>query len=59
METFEQKLATLDRPITVKELAESLSLTSETICDWITQKRLPAYRVGKTWRFEPSEILKW
>jgi excisionase family DNA binding protein len=59
METFAEKLAARERPITVRELAESLSLTDETICDWIAQKRLPAYRVGKSWRFEPREILEW
>ena len=53
METFEEQLAAFERPITVRELAESLTVTQETICDWIKQKRLPAYRVGKCWRFEP------
>jgi excisionase family DNA binding protein len=59
METFAEKLAAFERPITVKELSEILSLTEETICDWIAKKRLPAFRVGRAWRFEPREILDW
>jgi excisionase family DNA binding protein len=59
VETLAQKLAAFDRPITVKELAQMLSLTDETICDWIKQKRLPAHRVGKSWRLEAIEVLKW
>ena len=59
METLEQKLMAFERPITVKELAEMLSLTDETICDWIKRRRLPAYGVGKSWRFEAREILEW
>jgi excisionase family DNA binding protein len=59
MITLEQRLVEFERPITVRELAESLSLTDETICDWIARKRLPAYRVGKSWRFEPREVLEW
>ena len=59
METFEEKLAALDRPLTVGELAGILGVAPYTIRDWIKQRRLPAYRIGNSWRFEPREIADW
>ena len=59
METLEQRLAAYERPITVEELCGLLSINNETVYDWIKAKRLPAYRVGKFWRFEPQELIEW
>jgi excisionase family DNA binding protein len=60
METLQQKLAAYERPITVEELCELLTINNETVYDWIKgPQRLPAYRLGKFWRFEPCEILAW
>jgi excisionase family DNA binding protein len=59
MTTFEQKLEELDRPMTADELCSRLSLTRDTLYDWTKRKKTPAYRIGKEWRFEPAEILKF
>jgi excisionase family DNA binding protein len=46
--------------MTVEELCAELSINNETVYDWIKgPQRLPAYRVGKFWRFEPRDILDW
>lgn len=44
---------------TVEEIAKHLSVSKETIYRWLERKRIPAHKVGKLWRFSPSEIDSW
>jgi excisionase family DNA binding protein len=60
MTTLAERLAAYERPMTVEELCAELSINNETVYDWIKAKRLPApFKVGKSWRFEPRDILDW
>jgi excisionase family DNA binding protein len=59
MTTLAERLKGYDRPLTVDELCYELTVSPETIYDWIRRKRLDAYRVGKSWRFEPRNVLEW
>jgi PTS system nitrogen regulatory IIA component len=36
-----------------------LSVSEKTIYRWISQGRLPAYKVGEQYRFNRSELLEW
>ena len=45
-----------DRWLTVKELAEYLGISKETIYRRLKNESIPAHRVGKGWRFKASEI---
>ena len=36
-----------------------LDVASVTIYRWLEKGRIPAHRVGKQWRFKPSEIDEW
>ncbi len=44
---------------TLKEVQEYLGVGRETILQWIAKRNLPAYKVGRLWKFKFSEIDEW
>lgn len=48
-----------DKIMTLEEVAEYLRLTPQTIYTWAQEKRIPAVKLGKEWRFKKSLIDKW
>lgn len=48
-----------DRWLSVEEIAQYLGISKETVYRWLEKKRIPAHRVGKLWKFKPSEIDDW
>lgn len=49
-----------DRYINLEELAEYLGVKPITIRKWLGgDKKLPAYKIGKLWKFKKSEIDEW
>lgn len=49
----------IDRYITLKETAEYLNVSKETLYLWVKEKKIPAYKLGRFWKFKISEIDKW
>ena len=47
------------RILTVRELAEFLQVDVSTIYRLVWTKELPAFRVGRDWRFKLDEIENW
>ena len=45
--------------VDTKIVADYLNINRQTVFAWISQKGLPAVRVGKAWRFKLSEIDSW
>jgi len=45
--------------LTVKDVANLLSVTEKTIYRWLKQGSLPAYRVTNHYRFNRAELLEW
>ena len=45
--------------LTIKEVAEYLKVTERTIYRLAAAKKIPAFKVGGTWRFRQSEIDRW
>lgn len=45
--------------LTVREVAEYLKVTERTIYRLATAKKLPAFKVGGTWRFSRADIDSW
>lgn len=43
----------------VNEIAEHLGVSKETIYRWLEREAIPAHRIGKLWKFKPSEVDKW
>jgi excisionase family DNA binding protein len=50
----------MDREImTIEEVAAYLRLKPQTIYKWAQEKRIPAAKLGKEWRFRRSLIELW
>ena len=45
--------------LTIDEVATYLRLTPQTIYKWAQEKRIPAVKLGKEWRFRRSIIDRW
>lgn len=45
--------------VTMKDVQEHLGARRETITQWIGKRNMPAYKVGRQWKFKLSEIDKW
>jgi len=45
--------------LTIEEVAAYLRLTPQTIYRWAQEKRIPAVKLGKEWRFRRSIIDRW
>ncbi|HZD41510.1 MAG TPA: helix-turn-helix domain-containing protein, partial [Terriglobales bacterium] len=45
--------------LTVKELAQYLRVNQYTVYRLVSQKKLPAYKVGSQWRFKRTAIDEW
>ncbi len=45
--------------LTVKELAEVLKLTEQTIQRYVLRKEIPFHKIMRAVRFRPSEINRW
>lgn len=45
--------------LTVDEVAAYLKLAKKTVYKLVAEKQIPAFRVGKFWRFKKSEIEHW
>jgi excisionase family DNA binding protein len=48
-----------DQILTVKEVAEYLKVNERTIYRLATEKKIPAFRVGSSWRFRKEEVEDW
>lgn len=48
-----------DKIMTLEEVADYLRLTPQTIYSWAQEKKIPAVKLGKEWRFKKSLIDKW
>jgi excisionase family DNA binding protein len=48
-----------DTIMTLEEVAEYLRLKPQTIYSWAQEKKIPAAKLGKEWRFKKSIIDKW
>ena len=58
MSSNERRLAP-NEILTIDEVAEYLRLTPQTIYKWAQERRIPAVKLGKEWRFRRSVIDKW
>lgn len=45
--------------MTLEEVAAYLRLKPQTIYTWAQDKRIPAAKLGKEWRFKKSMIDEW
>lgn len=48
-----------DRWLSVEEIADYLGVSKDTVYAWITTKGMPAYRVGRLWKFKKDAVDSW
>ena len=49
----------VEKWVTLKEIQEHLGVGRETILQWIAKRNMPAYKVGRLWKFKFSEVDVW
>lgn len=45
--------------LTVRDVSEMLQVSEKTVYRWLTERKLPAYRMSGQYRFNRAEILAW
>lgn len=53
------KKNTIENWSTLKEIQAYLGVGRETILKWIANADMPAYKVGRLWKFKISEVDEW
>ena len=48
-----------ERLLNVKQVAEYLQLKESTIYSWAQDAKIPAIKIGRTWRFRRSDLDAW
>ena len=48
-----------DKIMTLEEVADYLRVKPQTIYTWAQEKKIPAAKLGKEWRFKKSIIDEW
>ena len=48
-----------DDVLTLNEIAEYLKVTERTIYRMVADRKIPAFKVGGSWRFRLAEIDEW
>ena len=48
-----------DRWLSVDEIGDYLGIKRDTVYKWISDKELPAHKVGRLWKFKRDEVNTW
>lgn len=48
-----------DRWLSVKEIGTYLGVKRDTIYKWISEKNMPAHKIGRLWKFKKNEVDNW
>ncbi len=48
-----------DRWLSVDEIGEYLGVSRDTVYAWISNKGMPAQRIGRLWKFKRAEVDRW
>jgi len=48
-----------DRWLSVEEISVYLDVTKDTVHKWLSEKNLPAHKVGRLWKFKKEDVDMW
>lgn len=49
----------IEKWTSLKDVQAYLGVGRETILQWISKREMPAYKVGRLWKFKLSEVDEW
>lgn len=49
----------IEKWVTLKEIQNHLGVGRDTVLKWINNRNMPAYKVGRLWKFKISEVDDW
>ena len=47
------------RWLSVEQIAVYLGVSKDTVYAWISKRSMPAYRIGRLWKFRTDEVDQW
>lgn len=48
-----------DRWLSVEEIATYLGVSKDTVYNWINNKKMPAHKIGRLWKFKKDVVDEW
>lgn len=48
-----------DRWLSVDEIGEYLGIKRDTVYKWISEKDMPAHKIGRIWKLKKDEVDEW
>ncbi len=48
-----------DRWLAVDDISVYLGVKRDTVYKWISEKNMPAHKIGRLWKFKKDEVDKW
>jgi len=48
-----------DRWLSVDDIASYLGIKRDTVYKWISEKQMPAHRMGRLWKFRKKQVDAW
>ena len=48
-----------DRWLSVDEIGDYLGIKRDTVYKWISEKCMPAHKVGRLWKFKKEQVDTW
>jgi len=48
-----------DRWLSVDEIGDYLGIKRDTVYKWISDKGMPAHKIGRLWKFKKDEVDEW
>jgi len=55
----ENKNTEMEKWVNLEDIAVYLGVSNDTVRGWVRQGKLPAYKVGKRYKFKYSEVDQW
>lgn len=49
----------IEKWTSMKEIQEHLGVGRDSILQWIEKRDMPAYKLGRLWKFKLSEVDEW
>jgi excisionase family DNA binding protein len=56
---FGKELSMEDRWLSGEEISVYLGFTKDTVYKWLSEKKLPAHKVGRLWKFKKEDVDVW